>query len=127
VSGAAVTADGPGTSGARATPGAAASGLGGSGARTVQGAAPGGPGTNGARATPGTAASPAPSRSTAVPNTAGTAWPAQPADPVGAAEPVAPEDPGETRPEHRWEAAAPVPSPARQHTDDQQEESRGSH
>ncbi|BCL25511.1 hypothetical protein ACFFS2_08845 [Streptomyces aurantiacus] len=116
VSGAAVSADGQTTSGARATPGAAASGLGGSGARTVQGAATGGPGTNGARATPGAAASPA-----------STTWLAQPVDPAGTAEQVATEDPGETRPEHRWEAAAPVPSPARQHTDEQQEESRGSH
>ncbi|MFJ2833053.1 hypothetical protein ACIPC1_36815 [Streptomyces sp. NPDC087263] len=44
-----------------------------------------------------------------------------------AARPVRPQDSGETEPEHRWEATAPVLLPAGPHTPDQQEESRGSH
>jgi type IV secretion system protein TrbL len=98
VSGAAVGPDGLGTTGARATPGAATGG---------QVRARGAEGAQGAPDGERTAGDPA--------------WPAHPADPED------PGDTGETQPEHRWEATAPVLLPARQHTDDQQKEPRGSH
>ncbi|MFC9844412.1 hypothetical protein ACFWFF_03825 [Streptomyces sp. NPDC060223] len=89
--------------------------LGNTGARTT----PGGPvpprGADGARGAPdgehtaGDAARPVLPEDT---------WPVLPQDPA---------DSGETEPEHRWEEAAAVLLPARQHTHDQQEESRGSH
>ncbi|MFE6487948.1 hypothetical protein ACFVGN_34140 [Streptomyces sp. NPDC057757] len=97
VSGAAVSPDGHGTSGARVTPGAK-----GSGPAPAMGA-------DGARGAPDGE------------RTAGdTTWPPRQADP---AEP----DTAETEPEHRWEEPAAVLSPAGRPTEDQQEDSRGSH
>ncbi|MEU9546909.1 hypothetical protein [Streptomyces mirabilis] len=129
VSGAAVNSGGLGSSGARVAAGAVAGGLGGSGARSAQGAATGGTGTSTARATPDLAANgPELSRNAddgtrgapkAGKAEASTEWPSAPS--------VDPAAPGETQAEHRWEAAASVPQQARQHTDDQQEETRGSH
>ncbi|MFD4524116.1 hypothetical protein ACFWP7_09380 [Streptomyces sp. NPDC058470] len=94
--------------------------------RSVSGAAvnPDGTGTTGARATAAAkAGGPVPPRGAdgarGAPDGEQTA--------SDAARPVRPEDSGETEPEPRWEATAPVLLPAGPHTHDQQEESRGSH
>ncbi|NGO47327.1 hypothetical protein [Streptomyces ureilyticus] len=97
--------------------------------RSVSGAAvsPDGAGTTGVRTAPGPAAGgPAPARGAdrarGAPDGEHTAT-----SPTRPAQPTDPADGEQTHPYDREEAAAPVPVPARHHTDEQQEKPRGSH